>query len=561
MSVVTATILGQGQSLDSKYQVLAIDVTKEVNRIPRATVRLRDGSVAEGEFELSDSGFFEPGKEIELQMRYEGERDETIFKGLVVRHGIEAGEDGSFLSVELKDAAVQLTQVRKSVVFRDQSDDEVIKKLIQDAGLEAGDVAATKPKHPELVQYHATDWDFMLARADVQGLLVAADDGKISAAKMEVSGGAKVKIRYGMDDVYALEMEIDASAQHSEVESVAWDIGDRKRTDAKKAAEPSLAQGNLDGGKMAKDLGFPTLALTHIAPLDSDELGRWADARMARSRMAMIRGRVSVKGRADIGLLDIIELDRMGQRFNGKTLVTGIRQRFDRGSWRTDLQFGIEPTWFCHREDVIEAPASGLLPAPTGLQIGVVDAFEDDPDEEYRVKVILPSIDESEGAVWARLATPDAGDERGYYFRPEEGDEVVVGFFNSDPRQPVILGAMFSSKNKPPDYVGEPSDKNLEKAIVTKKGTTIGFLDDDKASVFIETKEGNKILFDDDDELIEIKDQHDNVITMNKDGVSITSVKDLVISVDGKLEIKAASDIEISSDSKVEIDAPKTDIM
>ncbi len=39
--------------------------------------------------------------------------------------------------------------------------------------------------------------------------------------------------------------------------------------------------------------------------------------------------------------------------------------------------------------------------------------------------VTLPVLGESV-EVWARLATPDAGNKRGTYFRPEPDDEVVL---------------------------------------------------------------------------------------------------------------------------------------
>lgn len=112
---------------------------------------------------------------------------------------------------------------------------------------------------------------------------------------------------------------------------------------------------------------------------------------------------------------------------------------------------------------------------------------------------------------------------------------MVVGFFNDDPRQPVILGALYSSKNKPPE---QPSKDNIKKLIITKKGTTIGFIDDKKAAVFIETPEHNKILLDDDSKKIHISDQHGNTITMDANGIVIKSAKDLKIDAGGNVEIK-----------------------
>lgn len=543
MSLVTPTILSGGKEMDPAFALVSIDITKEVNRVPDAQLVLVDGDTAEKAWPVSDAAFFEPGKEVEIKLRYEEDAgsEATVFKGLVLRHGIELQDDGSsYLTVEMKDAAVKLTAPRRSLVFRDVSDSEAIGKILQAAGLKKGKLEATKPKHPELVQYRATDWDFILSRAEVQGQLVVADDGAVSMAPLAVKGSAKRKFELGIDELYNLEIEADAGHQVAGVESSGWDPKKQKLTPPKKAKAVRLAPGNLDGKRLAGAVGFDDTLLSHPVPLAPEELQAWADAGMAKSRIAMLRGRLSLPGIAAIKPLDIIEIAGVGQRFEGKTLVTGVRHRVDDEGWRTDLQFGLAPEWFGRREDVREAPAAGLLPPVSGLQVGVVAAFEEDPDKEFRLKVLLPGVDETDGKVWARLATPDAGKARGYFFRPEPGDEVVVGFFNDDPRQAVVLGAMYGSKNTPPAGVSELSDKNVDKAIVTKAGTQIAFADADKASVFIETPGQNKILLDDEGEKIELADQHGNKVTLDKNGIVLKSAKDFKIDASGKVEIKGS---------------------
>ena len=175
----------------------------------------------------------------------------------------------------------------------------------------------------------------------------------------------------------------------------------------------------------------------------------------------------------------------------------------------------------------------------------MVADFLEDKDENLRVQVKLPGIDsDMKEAVWARLAAPDAGKGRGFYFRPEKDDEVLVGFLNEDPRYPVILGALFGSKNTPPETVAKPTAKNEKRGIVTKKGTSIGFIDGDKVSVYIETPAKNKLLIDDGEKQICLTDQHGNSITMSKDGITLKSA--------GKFVIDSAKEVEIKG-SKVDI--------
>ena len=537
MSVVTATILSAGRQMEPAYEMLSLDIIKEINRIPEAQLVLVDGDAAQGNFPISNTDFFEPGKEMEIKLRYEGSADETVFKGLVVRHGVEAAESGSVLSVEMKDAAVKLTHTRKSVVFRDKTDHEIIGQIIEDAGLQKGAIEATEPKHSQIVQYYATDWDFILSRADIQGLVAVTSDGELALQKITTDGQPKLTFEWGLSEIYNFELEVDGGHQYSSLESVAWNMKNQELSQASHAAAFEPSQGNLNGEQIAQTIGFDTYTLKHPVPLDPAELQAWADARMVRSRMSLIRGRIAVAGLTDLKLLDVIEIKEIGERFNGKTLVTGIRHQVNESGWQTDVQFGLSPDWFCRQENIADVPAAGLLPAVTGLQVGIIDAYEEDPDGEYRVKVILPAIDEAEGAVWARLLTPDAGLERGFFFRPEAGDEVVVGFFNNDPRQPIILGALYGSVNTPPADFADLSEDNLHKGIVTKKGTRIGFVDAEKASVFIETPEENKIVCDDDAQSIQISDQHGNMITMDANGIEIKSAGDVKIDAGGNVEI------------------------
>jgi len=58
--------------------------------------------------------------------------------------------------------------------------------------------------------------------------------------------------------------------------------------------------GNLDGKQIASALGAGTTVLRNGAPLDPQELQSWADGALARSRLALLRGRIGIPGLSDI---------------------------------------------------------------------------------------------------------------------------------------------------------------------------------------------------------------------------------------------------------------------
>lgn len=561
MSVVTATIIGESGRMDSQWELLSVDITYEVNRIPSAQLVLRDGNVAKQKFLISNTAFFEPGKKIEIKLRYEGGpgKEESVFIGLVVKHAVEGSAQGATLTIDMKDAAIKMTRTRKSCVYHGKTDGEILRALIKKSDLIPRVIADTKYKHKEIVQYNCSNWDFMLARAEANGMLIVTEAGKISLQEIKVDGNEKKDhvFNIGIDSIYNFEIEVDGSDQYAEVQTLAWDVKEQTISAPITAKNFTLKQGNLDAAKIAKQLGGEVQILSNIVPQENAALHAWADGTLKRSRIAMIRGRISVPGISDIHCLDSVKISGVGDRVNGKTLVTGIRHRVDEHGWQTDVQFGCSSELFTQKPNVVDLPAAGQLPGINGLQIGLVEGY-DDPEKQYRVQVLLPGIDgqNEDGAdkrkIWARLSTPDAGKGRGYFFRPEPGDEVIVGFFNDDPRQAVILGAMYSEKNSMPKAITPNSKNNENKGIVTRSGITMKFIDgpgamDNSTSSFsIETPKKQKIIFDDSGEVITISDKHMNMITMNKQGIKIMSAADLTINAMGNITFNSEKNVEIT---------------
>ena len=207
-------------------------------------------------------------------------------------------------------------------------------------------------------------------------------------------------------------------------------------------------------------------------------------------------------------------------------------------------------------------PAAGLLPAATSLQIATVQSLKDDPAGELRVQVSLPHLTgSSQGLLWARPLTPDAGAKRGFVFRPEVGDEVVIGFLNDDPRHPLILGALFGSKNKPPKPVEAPDQKNNLRAIVSKAGTRIVF-DDELPALRIETTASsnadgsskNRIIINEKDKSITIEDQYNNKILLNDKGIILSADQDISMTAKGSVLIKGSKGVQIEG-NKISLQA------
>jgi len=526
----TWRILIDGHEISGEVHMMSILVSKSANKIPRAKVEFLDGDVAQESFVLSDADSFLPGNSIEILAGYHSD-ERTIFKGKVTAHRLKSRSGKpSKLTVDCCDIAVLMTMVRKNAYFQEMTDSDIFEEIIGHYDLEM-DIPQTDMTHPEMLQYNATDWDFLLERAEANGRLVFVDDGSIAVKQPDTSPDAELSLLMG-STMLEFEAQVDARYQLPAVIARTWRFSDQAVVEEEGEAPDMIESGNLKATDMASVLDQEATLLEHTGFRSDAEMKAWADARLSRSQLAKIIGRVKCQGYAGIKPGMMIELAGVGERFNGSVFVTAIQHQFNVKNWETDIQFGLSSNLFSQHHDVPDTAASGLLPPVHGLHIGIVTQLQD-PEGEDRVRVRMPIVDPDDDGIWARIASLDAGDGRGAFFRPELDDEVVLGFFHDDPRDPVILG-MLNSSAKPAPLTA--SDENPEKGFVTRSEMKLIF-DDEAVSIKIETPQGNTITLSDDAGSIILEDEHQNRIEMNADGICIES--------QGEIKIEAAQDVTI----------------
>lgn len=531
--LATYKIFSEDKQVSGTLKVIALTVTRKVNKISSARLVLHDGDIAKEDFEASNRQEFTPGREIRIELGYHS-TNATIFKGIVVKHGIKAKKNKpSHLVIDLKDAAVKMTLTRRSSIFTNSTDSNMIEDLVSAYGLKK-EVGITTIQHKEMVQYNSTDWDFMLARADANAMLVYTYDGTVKAEKPNMAQLPAVSALYGAT-IIEIEAEIDAESQLPGTSATSWDASAQAMTTENGVMVLPKEHGNLKSDAIAGELKTKDEVLLHAGSIPNAELKKWADAKLQRSKLSKIRGRVKIQGFGEIKPGDLIELGGVGNRFSGAAFVSGVRHEFG-GTWETDIEFGLEPGFFARENrDITDVPASGLLPAINGLHIGIVTQIAGDPQNEDRILVKIPSVSEKADGVWARLAGAGSGESKGLFFRPDVKDEVIVGFVNDDPRHAVILGSLHSSAKPVPEDV-PLTDDNYLKGLITKKENGMKLMfDDEKNIITLETPKGNKLVINEDEQTITIEDESKNKIEMSADGIIIESA--------GNLELKAAKDV------------------
>src|SRR5258707_3574974 len=173
--LVNCTILLNGTAISGEYKVISLHGQKAFNRIADAKIVLSDGDPALQDFPISSKDdACKPGGKLEIRMGYHSQA-KTLFKGIIVSHSIRSAKNKqSFLISEARDQAYRLCLGRNNHCYADQSDSDILEAVAKAAGYAGGDldITAIAFKHRQMVQYNVSGWDFIVSRAEMNGMLV-----------------------------------------------------------------------------------------------------------------------------------------------------------------------------------------------------------------------------------------------------------------------------------------------------------------------------------------------------------------------------------------------------
>ena len=370
---VSFSLIFNKKPLSVDYTVYNASVTKEVNKIGRACIKILGGDPHLNSFEEAESTEFKPGTDVEIKIGYD-QSNTTVFKGIVeknglsIREGFYKSKSKRLLVIDCVDKAIEMTKTYTSEIYEKKKDSEIITALIAKAGL-SKTVSATTLKHPFLPKYNTNDWDFILQRASINGLIVVNSDNSIIVKKPVGAGSSTLTINHG-DGLVDFEGKIDGGDQLNALKFNNYDPFNTKSLNSN-ASEPKLtAQGNLNGKSMALNSSPTSTEIIIPQPLESGELATIASAVLNNNRLSSVYGVVKVKG-VKIGKIDsLIKLSGFGSRLDGPCYVTSVKHEIDSGNYYTTFGFGLKDHLNYIQKKVIDV--SNLIPSIQGLHIGEV---------------------------------------------------------------------------------------------------------------------------------------------------------------------------------------------
>jgi phage protein D/phage baseplate assembly protein gpV len=407
-------------------------------------------------------------------------------------------------------------------------DSQIATQLAEEAGLQVV-VDQTSERRTPRVQNDETNLDFLRTLAAENGFSLWVQDRTLHFQRVRrPRSPALIRLAWGRT-LQSFTPRVSTVGQVDSVEVRGWDSKEKRHFTALAKRPGPSGPGRLATAgerELRRGAGGGSRIVVNDASVSSPkEAQALADHILADRLRAALSGSGTSYGEPDMGAGTPLELSSIG-RFSGRYTVTEVTHTLGDGGYQTTFQVdgaAGATALFPSGQEPSERRMHGVVPA-------IVTGNKDE-ERRGRIQVKVPALaDKAEH--WARLATLMAGPERGTFFLPEEGDEVLVAFEHGRPESLFVVGALWNGRDAQPD--ANTNGKNDLRFIKSRSGHLIRLDDSD----------GNERI-----EIVDSKGKNRVTLDTATGNVTVESGKDLVLRApEGAIRLEAKS-IETSSTS------------
>ena len=510
-----------GLTMSAEISQSVSDITYESNADAADMFRLTLDNSKEL---LTDSALFDVGKKVEVYMGYVGDLHPMMLGEITAVTPSFPASGSPTLSITGYDLSHRLRHNRPERFTFKMLNDSAIAAIIAAENLliPIVDPAPTPPR--KSVQQTGSDWAFLSELATRNFFKVKVDWDKLlfqfPRPQLE-----KVVLEWGKN-LSSFSPRLSTSGQFGVAVIRGYDYSLAQKI---VGILPAIAVGE-DIDNIVEKLG--SAVIDQLASLGryvvrDKNVGNYLDAaQLAKSLLAqllqgMYEGSGSCIGLPSLRAGEQIDIRGVGKKFGGTYTLSKVTHSINSAGYQTNFEISqqYESSLLGRlRKKIGDSPNPNEQESATGPTIGIV---ENNIDLEGlgRVQLSFPTLSDTNLSNWARVVNAGAGSNRGTYFIPERGDEVLVMFEGGDIDKPIVLGGLWNGTSRP---VPDPSGINAKKSIRTRSGMLIEFDDTPGA------------------ETIQLKDKIGSTITMR--------------SSTGDIEIKAIRNVTIQSGAAGHVD-------
>lgn len=507
------------------------------------------------------------GKNVTFSIDYD-DGEKRFFNGFVQKF---AAGDEDIKGVRSYRAVVVpwlwfLTQTTDCRIFQSKNVVQIIEQVFNDLGFSDFDTSKVQGNHPVreyCVQYRESDFEFVSRLMEEAGIFYCFQhaDGKHTLMMADSSDAysdcKESKVDYPRDESQSrgIVAHITSWEHAYEFRSGAWAHTDYNFKTPKtglmtteKTLMPfqdvkSYEQYDYPGEYTTKSDGAP------LARVRMEELELEHNVVIGNSGCKSF----SPGGRFSVGR------HRCGAEEGQTYVIKRITHEAGESSYEAGQGSGIEykncfecfPSSATFRparttpKPIVKGPQTAVVVGPAGSEIYT--------DEFSRVKVQFfwdrEGKKDDMSSCWIRVSQAWAGQNWGFICIPRMGQEVIVGFLEGDPDQPIIIGRVYNADQMPPyDLPGNMTQSGI------KTRSTQGASTDNFNEIRFEDKIGSEQLFihAEKNQDIEVENDethwvgHDRTKTIDNDETSL-------IGNDRHEEVGNDESIQVGNDRRVDI--------
>ena len=476
-TVQSPTVKVGGNPLDQFWAARLISLSLEMQFQVPTRLTLRFSTPVLGQqapaFPFSLDGFvsvtFPTGLTPDGSPRFEA----PCGKLYVTEIGVERdGPDSGEFVVVAHDASYRLTRRHNVTTFAEMTISAIAEKVATTGtGISTGslDSAATV----KYLLQADTDFGFITTLARRVGYDWWVDGDKFYFKKRPTS---PTSVDVGaVNDLIRFSVSQHAVAS-PKVKVLGWDR-DEQRLVSGEATPSTLSTNDVPGSTSAiNGLEKSTDHVTGSVRAESDaEAGVLANAMTERYRSSAVHAQGEVLGNPAIVPGVVVRVT--GAHLAGNYEVTRVEHRYAYEGYTTRFTAGDRvPSGLA---DLIGgANLPDQFGAYTGLPPLIPATVTTIGTGEHlgRVKVKFPYLSEENSSHWARVLSAGGGPERGFWFLPEVGDEVLVAFEGGDTRFPVVMGGLYGTVSTPEDQLIKDG-KIHSRSVRSRLGHFMDFVD------------------------------------------------------------------------------------
>ncbi|MEA2718016.1 MAG: hypothetical protein QOI99_2333 [Actinomycetota bacterium] len=532
VGAVEVTVNGAPLPEPDYEALIDVRVEQSVHVPDRFSLRFRDPT-----FAIIDSDTFAIGRPVDVGFS-NGDNQAVVMRGEITVLGVEQSPSGRHeLVVSGLDRGHRLARGSAWRSFITMTDSDIASQIAGERGL-TPDVDSSTVSHEYLLQ-RGTDYAFLTERARAIGFDWWVN-GDTLHFKRDANQGTGPTLHYG-DDLIRFKVRASCAEAAREVEVRGWN------PDTQEAIVGSSIMGQ-GGNGVALGTSAPLAAATLsgasafgsnikrgtgvVGVKDATEADALARAMATSATAEYVVARGEALGNPLLRAGTEIEVDGVGVKLSGRYLLTSVEHVLGEHHFVSRFVSGGR-----HPDTLVDLlGGQGAVPiwGERGVVIGIVTNNKD-PEGLGRVKVRFPTLSASDESWWARVAAIGAGSTRGLNVLVEINDEVLVAFEHGDVRRPILLGGLWSKKNKPYEGGKETDTQGVAARIWrSRTGHTVAMHDSGTpAQSFVAIALA--------DNRTKLRMGEDNVTIDSPTDVTITSLANITLKATGNVSIEGAN--------------------